>query len=308
MNFNFSEILTRALQIAWRYKMLWLGGALVSFVGFLSLPINLLTNPSFLSFQNVSSAEIEQAIWPSLLGTGFAIFLSILSIPINVIGMSLPSLGTLQVERGMERLNFVELVKETFPFFWRILGMFLLVGLGVFVVTMVFFACILLLSIVTFGLGAICAFPLFIILIPFVILVYSILEQGMSAVLVDNLDISKALQRAWELVRANLGVMVILSIIIYLGSAIVGMIISIPAMIPMLGAMLRMGTEPDIQLIEKLFRNMILWMLAFSPIYIVFQGFLLTFTQSAWMLTYLRLTRHHDDGPVTPLEANEQIP
>ena len=305
MNFNFGEILTRALQITWRHKMLWLGGMLVSFVGFLSLPINLLTNQSFLSFQNVSPAEIEQAIWPSLLGAGFVILLSILSIPINVIGMSLPSLGTLQVEEGLERLNFVELFKGTFPYFWRILGMFLLVGLGGFAVVIVFFACISLLSFVTFGLGAICAFPLFIALIPFGILVYAVLEQGISAVLVDNLGISNALQRAWGLVRGNLGIMALLSIIIYLGSAIVGMIISIPAMIPMVGTILNLGTEPDTQLIEKLFRNMTLWMLAFSPIYIVFQGFLLTFTQSAWTLTYLRLTRPQGDEPIAPLETNE---
>jgi len=304
MNFNFGEVLTRAWQIAWRHKVLWLGGIVIGFVGFLSLPINLLTNQSFLSFQITHPREIGQEMWLPLLGVGLIIIVSILSIPINVVGMAWPSLGTIRVEKGTERLNFVELVKGTFPYFWRILGMFLLVGLGLFVVMGVFFACIALLSIVTLGMGVICAFPLFIVLIPLVILIYAIVEQAMSAILVDNLGMSDALQFAWDLVRKNLGVMALLSIIIYIGSTIVSMIISVPMMIPMFGMISRMGTEPDIQLMEKLFRNMTLWMLAFSPIYILVQGFLFAFIQAAWTLTYMRLTKPQANESMTPLEAN----
>ncbi len=291
-NFNFGEVLTRAWQITWKHKVLWLGGIIIGFLGVLFLPINLLTNQSLLPIQATPPKEIGPEMWlPLLLGVGLIIPLSLLSIPINVIGMTLPSLGTIRVEQGTEGLEFVELVKGTFPFFWRILGVFLLVGLGLFVVIGVFFACIALLSIATLGMGVICAFPLFIALIPLVILVYAIVEQAMSAILVDNLSMSNALQFAWDLVRKNLGVMALLSIIIYLGSAIVSLIISIPMMIPMFGTILRMGTEPDIQLMERLFRNMTIWMLAFSPIYILFQGILFAFIQSVWTLTYMRLTR-----------------
>jgi len=168
---------------------------------------------------------------------------------------------------------------------------------------MVFMACISVLSVVTLGFGTICAFPLFFLFIPIGILVFSLMEQAMSAIIVDNLGVFDALGRAWDLVKKNLGVMALMSIIIYLGSMIVGMIISLPMMIPMFGFISSMGAEPDFEAFGKIFRNMIWWTLAFSPLYAVFQGVLLTFMQSAWTLTYMRLTK--PQGTLLPAaEAN----
>jgi hypothetical protein len=95
--------------------------------------------------------------------------------------------------------------------------------------------------------------------------------------------------------------MALMSIIIYLGSMIIGLILSVPVMIPMFGFMFNLGSEPDVQGFERLSRNMVLWMLAFSPLYALFQGVLLTFMQSAWTLTYMRLTRPIQ--PPQPLPA-----
>ena len=67
----------------------------------------------------------------------------------------------------------------------------------------------------------------------------------------------------------------------------------------MFGFMFNMGSEPDLQSFERLSRNMTLWMLAFAPLYAVLQGILLTYMQSAWTLTYMRLTRSHN--PLQPL-------
>jgi hypothetical protein len=129
----------------------------------------------------------------------------------------------------------------------------------------------------------------------------------MAAVLVDNLGVSGALERAWDLVKRNIGVVALMSIIIYLGSFIASMILSVPLMIPMFGFMTEimqsMSSEPDFQAFESMFRNMTWWMLAFSPFYAIFQGILLTFMQSAWTLTYLRLTKPQDNAPVI-VEAN----
>jgi hypothetical protein len=130
------------------------------------------------------------------------------------------------------------------------------------------------------------------------------MEQGVSAVLVDNLGFSSALQRAWELVKKNLGVMALLSIIIYLGATIISLIISVPILIPMFGFIFNMGSEPDVEAIDRLFRNMTWWMLAFSPLYAILQGILLTYMQSVWTLTYMRLTQTPQDHSPILLEAN----
>lgn len=299
MNFDFGEVLARAGQITWRHKNLWLAGIVISLIGFLSAPISLLFNPSF-----TDPSEISRQLPSILLVNGLVILLSILSIPFYVIGVTIPCLGTVQVEKGSEKLNFGELLKGAFPYFWRILGLYLLVALGMFAVVMIFVVITVLLSLITFGFGAICTFPLILLFIPLTILVYAIMEQGIAAIVVDNLGFSSALQRAWELVKKNIGVIVLLSFIIYLGSAIIGMIISVPMMIPMFGFIFNnMTSEPDMQAFQSLTRNMVWWMLAFSPIYAVFQGILLTFMQAAWTLTYMRLTKPQVNAPVT-LEAN----
>lgn len=299
MSFNFGEVLSRAWQITWRYKSLWLAGIVISLISLLSAPISLLFNPSF-----AEPSEVNRQLPTILLVNGLVMLLSVLSIPFYVIGMTIPVLGTVQVEKGSEKLSFGELLKGAFPYFWRILGIYLLIALGMFVVVMIVTMIIVLLSLITLGFGALCAFPLMLLFIPLGIFIYALMEQGIAAIVVDNLSFSGALQRAWELVRKNLGVMALISIIIYLGSMVIGMIIAIPMLIPMFGFIFNnMGSEPDMQALRSLTRNMVWWMLAFSPLYAVLQGILLTFMQSAWTLTYMRLTKPQENVPVI-VDAN----
>ena len=214
------------------------------------------------------------------------------------------SLSSLQLEKGSETLNFGELVKGTLPYFWRILGVLLLVWLGMFVVMVPFVGCSMVVSMFTFGIGSLCLLPIFLLL---GILVLVMMEQGMAAVVVDNLGVSAALQRAWELVKKNPGPLVLMSFLIYVASMVVGMVIAIPMLIPMFRSMTDLmqsaGSQPDIQSFQGMFRSMMWWMLAFSPLYAVIQGVLLTFMQSVWTLTYMRLTKSQGNAPIL-LEAN----
>ena len=296
MNFSFGEVLTRAWQITWNHKNLWLAGIVIGLIGMLTGAFSLILNPSFASFSDPDA--VNQALPSILLSNALVLFLSLLSIPLYVIGMSVPSLGTFQVERGREKVNFGALIKEVLPYFWRILGILALIWGGMFAVIFIVFGCITLLSLLTFGIAALCTIPLFILTIPVVTLVYALMEQGISAVLVDDLGFSSALRRAWELVKKHLGVMALLSIILYLGATVISMIISVPIMIPMFGFLFNMGSEPDFESIDRLFRNMTVWMLALSPLYALLQGILLAYMQSVWTLTYMRLTRSFNIEPV----------
>jgi hypothetical protein len=301
MNFNFGDVLARAGQITWRHKNLWLAGIAVGLVGLLPASISFLVNPAYSSFSDPS--EVSRMLPRVLLANGLIILLTILTIPVYVIGMTVPSLGTFQIEKDKETLRFTELLKESLPYFWRILGIFLLVWVGVFVVLGILMACILSVSVLTLGIGALCVFPLLILFIPIAMLVYAIMEQALAAVVVDNMSMTVALQRAWVLVKRNFGVMALMSIVIYLGGTLISMVISTPMMIPMFGFFFSMGSEPDMQAVQDLSRNMMLWMLAISPFLALFQGLFLTFMQSAWTLTYMRLRAPSADVPVL-LEAS----
>jgi hypothetical protein len=283
MKFEFGKVLARARQITWGYKNLWLAGIVMSLVSLLWVPISLALTPTFSSF--AVPAEANRQLPSMMLANVSAILLTILSIPLFVIGMSVPSLGTFQLEQGSENINFGQLLRGILPYFWRILGIVLLVWVGTFLAMLILIASVIFLSALTLGLGLLCVVPLFILLILGAILVYALMEQAVSAVLVDHLGVSSALQRAWELVMKNPGLMTLMSLINYVGAIVAILIISILTMIPMF------GSEPDIQSFERRSRNMILWMLAFLPFYVVFQGVLVTFFQSIWTLIYLRLTR-----------------
>jgi hypothetical protein len=296
MDFSFGEVLTRAWQITWNHKNLWLAGIVIGLIGMLTGAFSLILNPSFASFSDPDA--VNQALPSILLSNALVLLLSLLSIPLYVIGMSVPSLGTFQVERGREKFNFGELIKGVLPHFWRILGLLALLWGGVFAVVFIVFGCITLLSLLTFGIAVLCTIPLFILMIPLFILVYALMEQAISGVLVDDLGFSSALQRAWELVKKNLGVMALLSIILYLGATVISMIITVPMMIPMFGFIFNMGAEPDFESMDRLFRNMTVWMLALSPLYALLQGILLAYMQSVWTLTYMRLTRSFNIEPV----------
>jgi hypothetical protein len=79
---------------------------------------------------------------------------------------------------------------------------------------------------------------------------------------------------------------------------VVSLIVSVPMMIPMFGMMSTLNTQPDLEAMNQYFRNITLWTLAFSPLYALLQGVLLTFMQSAWTLTYMRLTKPRDNAPL----------
>src|SRR6266545_5680321 len=283
MKFDFVEVLARARQITWGYKNLWLAGIVMSLVSLLLAPISLALNPAFSSFTHLS--EVNRQLPPIMRANVSAILLTILAIPLFVIGTSIPSLGTFQLEQGSENVNFGQLIRGVLPYFWRILGIVLLVWVGMFLAMLILIAGVILLSFLTLGIGLVCALPLFILLILGVILVYALMEQGVSAVLVDNLGVFSALQRAWELIQKNPRVMILMSLISYMVAIVAIMIISIVMMIP-IG-----GSGPNVQLFQTLSPTIILWMLAFLFLYAVFQGMLLTYLQSVWTLIYLRLTR-----------------
>src|SRR5262245_57452268 len=160
MKFDFVEVLARARQITWGYKNLWLAGIVMSLVSLLLAPISLALNPAFSSFTHLS--EVNRQLPLIMRANVSVILLSILAIPLFVIGTSIPSLGTFQLEQGSANVHFGQLLRGVLPYFWRILGIVLLVWMGTFLAMMILVAFVIFFSVITLGLGLLCAFPLFI--------------------------------------------------------------------------------------------------------------------------------------------------
>jgi hypothetical protein len=304
MNFNFGEVLSRALEITWKHKLLWLGGIIMTLFSFIVgfLP-NFLLNPFFASGNMENLTKIEQEPWFLILIVGAMVLFVIVTIPVSVIALTIPVAGTLRVER-QAGLSFGELLRESTRYFWRVLGVFFLVGSVIFVVVMAVFLFMALVNMVTFGFGMLCVLPLYCALIPATMLVYAYATQGQVAVLADDLGVIDALKRSWEIIKNNFWKILLLAVIVYFGLWVISAMVTIPFMIPMyisiFGMIDSMENFESTQI--NLSRIVGLWTLVYAPVYSFVQGISIAFMQVAWTLTYLRLTRK-PEVPEAPVFA-----
>jgi len=301
MKFDFGEILTRAGQITWKHKVLWFFSALPMLLSFLIFPLVFL--PIFLSDFDPYSEPffVDQPIY-ILLFICFSFFISILSFALYAISSSSVALGVVQVEGGVENLETMKLFDDGKKYWLRMLGVMLLIGLGVSLVFLVFFGCMMLFGTVTIGLGFVCMQPLLLLMYPFMLVLYGVIEESQAAVVVDDLGVTDAIQRGWELVKANFWRILFISFIVYMGITILGGIVSVPFMVPFFFMPFFMEGSSDFDM-----HTMMLviggFTLLFLPVMALVQGIGMAFLKTTYTLVYLRLTQSQDETPVI-LETN----
>jgi len=303
MNFDFGEAISRSFQLAWKHKILWAFSALPMLVSFLIFPVMFV--PIFFleerSFGHPTFIENPFVIFALIL---FSIVVSIISYALYGISSSSIILGVIRADEGAERFTFNELLNDSRPYWWRMLGVMLLIGLGISLVFLVIFGCFAALGAVTMGIGFICLQPLFLLMYPLMLILYGFIEESQVAVVVENLGVVDAVKRGWELVRANFWRIVLISLIIYLGLGLVSSIVMIPFIAPMFAFPFFMDSGQ----FEPTPRTMVLVMGGFSCILFPIMGFIqaivLTFMKSTYTIVYLRLTKQQGNVPVV-LETTE---
>ncbi len=318
MTLDFGEVLSRAWRITWKYKVLWLFGILA--VGF-SQGFNIVnqfvnrgiqmvafgpTPPELRSiFGDLRDFPFEVVIVAGVLV--FLVFL-IATMVFSAIGEIACILGVRRADLDADRLTFGGLLRDSMPFFWRVLGLNLLVSLTVFVVMLLIMLPAILLSIVTFGLGMLCIFPLFCLLIPFSYVLGVIILQAINALVIEDLGVFAAIRRGWEVSKANAGNLFLMSLIVLLGiGMIVGVIIALPMLVVMMPMTFSMSYNVSSGVGYSSLWNQLLigglCLLAYLPVLVVLSGVINVYSQAAWTLTYLRLTAR----PAAPIES-ESLP
>jgi hypothetical protein len=166
----------------------------------------------------------------------------------------------------------------------------LLIGVIVFVAVIAFVIISAILTGVTLGIFLVCLIPLMCLLIPVMWVVYVVVEQANVALVVENLGITKAISRGWQVVRDNLGSMFVMSLILilvvgFIGGAVIGLpllIVSAPIFIGYAN-----GTAQAIWngwIISGLF------FLLYLPFLLLLSGVIRSYTASAWTLTFMQAT------------------
>lgn len=312
MNFNFGEVLTRAWQIIWKHKVLWIfgifagcgrgGGGGTGGTGGGGGGTGPGTQP-FPELERIFEQIgqwIEQNPWIVAVFIILILVLTLLAIFLGTIGRIALIRGTYQAESGVGRLNFGELFSESMPYFWRVFGLSLLIFLLALLVFIPVALGGVLFSVLTMGIGALCILPLICILIPLIWALSVVIEQANVAIVLDNLSIGDGFRKGWEVVRANVGPIILLTLIIFIGSGVVGFIVALPiiaAILPLIFAAASNNTNSV--------WITVLCCAAYFPVLVLLSGMLNAYVQSVWTLTYMRLTATlPPDTPPAVLEAN----
>jgi hypothetical protein len=295
MNLEIGEVLSRAWQIIWKHKVLWAMSLLPFLISILFLPIWLI-----LVFQrdfdiDQLSTRMQSPVFTTL-AIVFYLAMIVASIFLQIASRSSVTLGIYRAEAVRQPFAFMDLLKDGLQYFWRIMGMVLLIGAGIIAAFIAFFLVLGALSFVTMGLAALCMQPLFFLLIPFMWLVMAFMEQSESAIIADGMSVMGSIQQAYALIKANIWKYVLLTIILYVGVGLLTSLVMVPLMIPMFIFMTRnFDASMDF---NHMLRLQAVFGMVVLPIMIVIQSLSLTYIKSVMVLVYLRLTRPAQPLPV----------
>lgn len=312
---DFGEVLTKAWKIIWKYKILWLFGI---FAGCTSggsngggSSVQYTLSPPSGSYNNYNAMNNIEP-WIMMLFIGgvilFTLLMIIIVVAVSTIGRIGLTQGTKMADEDEDaKLTFSSIFNNSKPFFWRVVGLNLLIMVGYFALIMVLVMVYFFGTIFTLGLALICLLPLCCVIIPIFWVLATFVEMANAAVVVDDLSIIEGLQRGWEIFKNNLGNMIVMGLILVLGSMIAGIILAMPMFLLMIPLMMSIytfivGDAPGFASAGMI--TTAVCCVAYLPVLIVMSGIIRAYVGSAWTLTYLRLTQ----GPAVEEPAALLLP
>lgn len=324
---DFGEILSKAWKIIWKHKVLWIFGLLASCGaqswgggGGGSSSINTMPqNGSGIPMRNLppwmrdfffqmQRGFEDGTIWIYIVLIVLALIL--LSFVLSVVFLLLRTVGKIglvrgawKADEGQETLTFPELLGEVQHYFWRVLLFSIVLAVLGFVVGLILFLPVILMILFTLGCGLLCLIPLSIAVSWFISV---LVELTIVAILGEDLDVIKAVERAWALLTGNLAPVALMTLILFLGRMIIGIFTALPILLVIAPAVIGIIAEARAATVIGLLISGVGLM-----IYIVLAIFVNSVVESyfstAWTLVFRRLTgRGADETPAPAGEAPEE--
>ena len=195
---------------------------------------------------------------------------------------------------GAAWLAFGDLFKESLGYFWRMLGLSLLVGLPGFlfaIISLVFFLgsifSIFASRTANAGILLLCvAVPLFCLIIPLSWIMTLLSEMSSSALVAENLGIIVSLKRGWNLMWKKLGSVILISLLMFVIQIAAAILLGIPALlvaIPLAAGAFLAGSGLAIWIVAGVVFVLLL------AIGLFINSLVQAYSGSLWMLTFRRL-------------------
>jgi hypothetical protein len=301
---DYGEILGAAWKTIWKHKVLWIFGILAGCArggggggsGWRSnLPSGSSSSPEIQRYVANIGQWIVNNLWMVVALAVVFVALIILAIFLGTIGRIALIRGTFNVDGGAERLAFGELFHESRPFFWRVFGLSIAVGLAFLIVL----APIITVGALTAGVGFLCLLPLICLLVPLAWIAGVIVQQADAAMVIEDLSLMDGVRRAWALAKKNLGPLLIIWLITLVIGFVGGILIALPLLVVAIPAAIAfVASGGQLSTTPLIIGGVCL--AAYLPILLVANGILTAYLQSVWALTYLRLTKNKKEEPTPP--------
>ena len=335
MKVNLGEVLSKAWKIVWKFKVLWIFGILAGCGGGSNSRFNYNSGgggsgsggsgqiPDFLRpFQNMRPGLIFQEFWRQYAAITAAVIvllciLWIIFYFLGVMGRTGLIKGASKADAGANSLTFGELWTESTPYFWRMFGLNLLVGLPFFILIVIMIVVLGFAGYLAFGnggsgagLGAmfIGITSIFVAVICVIavlsIIVGMIVEQAQNALVLEDLGVLESLSRGWNVFKSAVLTIVVMAIILGVIGWVASLIIAIPFIAIAVPAVIGIAANGTRQLSNIIIPLLIAGVccVIFLPVVWLLTGILQAYNQSVWTLTYRRLTA--PAAPVAPVEVS----
>ncbi|HCR72616.1 MAG TPA: hypothetical protein DIW23_14325 [Anaerolineae bacterium] len=280
MNFDYGNILTSTFQITWKHKVFWGILTIPMLFSFVIFPIAFLY---VYFFEEAQTPEISALIVIIYFVLVFAI--TIISTILQIFALSAVTLGIVRVEKGEGSLKFIDLLQDSRAYFWRQLGVFVIIQFSVGLIFAIFLGFVFAATMVTMGLASLCLQPIMLLLTPFMFLVIGVLEAAHTAVITENLNAWDAVKRGFEIVRDHIWKYIIITVIVYFGVTLIFSFLMFPMFIPLMVFPIFSETGSEILIWVS-----VVFACIFFPIMAFISAISQTLLKTALDLTYIRLT------------------
>ena len=210
--------------------------------------------------------------------------------------------GSAEADADAEKLTFGELWKESTPYFWRVFWLSFLIGtpfaFAIIAIVAGFIVAMIPLASNNSDMSALLVLLPVLCVLLCVILILGIVvsfisTQAERAIVLENKSILDGFKRGWEVLTKNLGPI----LIVWLITAVIGFVAAIVIALPLLVVLVPLVIAFMANINNATF-SFTPWLVAFiciicayTPISWLANGIVMTYLQSVWTLTYIRIAK-----------------
>jgi hypothetical protein len=217
-----------------------------------------------------------------------ALFIALVFMTLQIIGTG-GLIGGVQTADSSGQVTFGQAWGVGTKYFWRLFLLSLLVGVAILAVMLVLIAPGVLIAVGTMRVGIICLIPL-ICALALVAIALSILQHfARFAIVLEDKGVIDSLKRAWEILKANIGPIVLLGLILLVVSGVAGFVMALPLLLVILPAIVGVAgllIQGGQVLGTASLVAAGLCCVAWAPVMYVLNGVLQTWTTATWTLAY----------------------